>query len=77
MYIDTLSVSSKAQGKGVGTSLIKAVLQKAKKDGHTHVGLLVEMENAKAKKLYYRLGFNTSRVVRLGESKFEHMQVLL
>lgn len=48
LYVDCLSVSPKAQGKGVGTGLLRAVLQKAKKDGHSHVGLLVDMENAAA-----------------------------
>lgn len=77
LYIDALSVSPKAQGKGVGTDLLKMMLQKAKKDGHTHVGLLVDMENPNAKRLYHRLGFIGSRVVHLGQSQFEHMQVLL
>lgn len=35
LYIDTLSVSPKAQGKGVGTQLIVAAIDKAKKEGHS------------------------------------------
>ena len=77
LYIDTLSVSPKAQGKGVGTQLIEAAIQKAKKEGHTHVGLLVEMGNPHAKRLYERIGFTVVGRKALGNSQYEHMQVLL
>lgn len=77
LYIDTLSVSPKAQGKGVGTSLLKAILQKAKAEQHTHVGLLVDKENPHAKRLYSRLGFEVAGEVTLLETEYEHMQLSL
>lgn len=76
-YIDTLSVSPKAQGKGVGTQLIKAAIQQAKEKGHSHIGLLVEMGNPHAKRLYERIGFTVVGEKALGNSQYEHMQVLL
>lgn|SRR5699024_4542607 len=77
LYIDTLSVSPLAQGKGVGTRLLKARIQKAKSENHTQVGLLVDIENTHAKRLYLRLGFKVVGNVRLGNDAFEHMQLLL
>lgn len=77
LYIDTLSVSPKAQGKGVGTQLIVAAIEKAKKEGHSHIGLLVERGNPNAKRLYKRLGFSVVGKKSLGNSQYEHMQVLL
>lgn len=77
LYIDTLSVSPKAQGKGVGTQLIEAAIQKAKEEGHSHIGLLVEMGNPHAKRLYERIGFTVVGKKALGNSQYEHMQVLL
>lgn len=77
LYIDTLSVSPKAQGKGVGTKLIKAAIQKAKEKGYSHIGLLVEMGNPHAKRLYERIGFTVVGKKVLGNSHYEHMQALL
>lgn len=77
LYIDTLSVSPNAQGKGVGTALIKALIEKARKDGHSHVGLLVDLDNPNAKRLYERIGFVAAGEVILAKDVFEHMQVLL
>ena len=76
-YLDTLSVSPNAQGKGVGTKLIKASIEKAKNKGFSRVGLLVDLENTNAKRLYERLGFKVVGKKVLGNSVYEHMQVLL
>lgn len=77
LYIDTLSVSPKAQGKGVGTRLIKVAIHKARVKGYKHIGLLVEMGNPNAKRLYERIGFTVVGKKALGNSQYEHMQVLL
>lgn len=77
LYIDTLSVSPNAQGKGVGTALIKALLTKAKKDGHKRVGLLVDKDNPNAKRLYQRLNFKEGEELSLAGISYQHMQVLL
>lgn len=77
LYIDCLSVSPKAQGKGVGTQLIEAAILKAKEEGHSHIGLLVEMGNPNAKRLYERIGFLVVGKKSLGNSQYEHMQLSL
>lgn len=77
LYIDTLSVSPLAQGKGLGTILIKAVIEKAKKEAFQHVGLLVDKDNPNAKRLYQRLGFVDVGELSLSGIVYQHMQVLL
>lgn len=57
-YLDTISVDPKAQGKGIGKALIEAGVEWGKRIGHKRIGLLVEMENHKALKLYQNKGFN-------------------
>jgi len=56
-YLDTISVSPSAQGKGIGKQLIDAGIAWATELGHKKVGLLVEVENESAMKLYQSKGF--------------------
>ncbi|WP_029284956.1 GNAT family N-acetyltransferase [Pedobacter sp. R20-19] len=57
-YLDTISVHPEAQGKGIGKALIKAGIEWGKSMGHKRIGLLVEMENQKALKLYQNKAFS-------------------
>ncbi|TCK80959.1 GNAT family N-acetyltransferase [Albibacterium bauzanense] len=56
-YLDTISVDPAAQGKGIGKLLIVAGIDWAKKLGHKKVGLLVDVNNDRALKLYQNMGF--------------------
>ena len=56
-YIDTVSVKPEAQGKGIGKQLILQAIKWAKELNHSYVGLLVELNNPRALKLYQNLGF--------------------
>lgn len=56
-YVDTLAVLSQYRGRGVGKILLDAICNRAFADGHTEVGLLVDMQNPKAESLYARVGF--------------------
>ena len=76
-YIDTLSVSPHFQGKGIGSQLIQATIEKASRLNHKKVGLLVDLENPLAKKLYERLGFKSKGLKTLMGGKYEHMQLSL
>lgn len=76
-YLDTLSVSPKAQGKGVGSRLLRSMIQKAKEEGYPQVGLLVDIENPNAKRLYERIGFKVSGKVALADGQYEQMVYLL
>jgi len=56
-YLDTISVDPAAQGKGIGKLLIVAGIDWAKKLGHKTVGLLVDVNNDRALKLYQNMDF--------------------
>ena len=72
-YLDNLSVSAQHQGKGVGKKLIEAMLNLAKEKGFEKVGLLVDVENPSAKKLYERIGFQIVGKKDLMGGKYEHL----
>lgn len=56
IYLDTLYIEPSYRGKGIGSALIKAMIQR-----HSHsqkpFGLLVEPEKQNARNLYEKLGF--------------------
>lgn len=56
-YIDTLAVAEAMRGRGIGRQLLEAACERAFDDGHTRVGLLVDMGNPKAETLYTSSGF--------------------
>ena len=69
-YIDTLSVSPKAQGKGIGSSLLLHLKKQLK--GET-IGLLVSMDNPQAEKLYLRMGFVYADMKMLAGAPYKHL----
>ncbi|AFL81034.1 acetyltransferase [Aequorivita sublithincola DSM 14238] len=77
VYIDTLSVSPKYQGKGIGKKLLASAINQAKKGNLEKIGLLVDYKNPKAKKLYSALGFESVGEKQLGNSVYEHLQLQL
>lgn len=77
LYIDTLSVFPDRQGRGYGKLLIHDFISYAADVGFERVGLLVDLENPMAKKLYERLGF-----IKVGEKtllggQYEHLQFVV
>jgi len=72
-YLDTISVSPSAQGKGIGKQLIDAGIAWAKELGHKKVGLLVEVENEKAMKLYQNKGFTIQNKKEFMGGLYHHM----
>lgn len=74
-YIDSLGVNPNQQGKGVGTKLLKFVIDE---HGQTHrqpLGLLVDKDNPRAKELYLKLGFKTIGEKTLFGKNMEHLQI--
>ncbi|MBO4965822.1 MAG: GNAT family N-acetyltransferase [Muribaculaceae bacterium] len=55
-YIDSLSVRPESRGKGVASALIKEAVRLASSCGKP-VGLLVDKDNDRARRLYESLGF--------------------
>jgi ribosomal protein S18 acetylase RimI-like enzyme len=72
-YLDTISVSPQAQGKGIGKQLIMQAIKWAKQKNHTKVGLLVDFDNPRAKKLYESLNFSIQNQVKFAGAEYYHM----
>jgi ribosomal protein S18 acetylase RimI-like enzyme len=61
----TLAVAEQARGRGIGTSLLRALAGRAHAEGHYALSLSVEEDNP-ARRLYERVGF--VRVGRVGNA---------
>jgi ribosomal protein S18 acetylase RimI-like enzyme len=64
--IEVLAVAESTRGTGIGTELLKAVIESAREAGMRSVGLEVVDVNDGALRLYERLGFEPVRTVRTG-----------
>jgi ribosomal protein S18 acetylase RimI-like enzyme len=74
-YIDSLGVDPDQQGKGIGTKLLRFIIDEYVNTHHQTLGLLVDEENPEAKRLYLALGFkHAGKKVLFGKS-MEHLQV--
>ncbi len=72
-YIDSIGVSPNHQGKGIGSLLLRQLIQeKVLEDGQT-LGLLVDKSNPAAKKLYLKLGFQPVGEKTLLGIELEHL----
>lgn len=69
-YIDTLSVTPEAQRKGVGSALLRYLKMSLK---NQKLGLLVDVENPNAEKLYTRVGFSFIDTKILGGDIYKHL----
>lgn len=72
-YLDTVSVYRSCQGRGVGRRLIEAVCEQGRQLGHNRIGLLVEVTNPDAKRLYERLLFRANKRRELAGQEYFHM----
>ena len=63
-YVQTVAVAPAAQGRGIGTRLMVALLREARRVGLPVVGLEVRADNERAQALYRRFGFNQVGVRR-------------
>jgi ribosomal protein S18 acetylase RimI-like enzyme len=72
-YLDTISVDPKCQGRGFGRDLIEASCDEARKFGRDRIGLLVDIDNSGAKRLYDRLGFRAQGRKEIGGYEYFHM----
>jgi ribosomal-protein-alanine N-acetyltransferase len=63
-FVQTLAVARAAQGRGLGASLLQALLDEATRRGQRRVLLEVRADNAPAIALYERFGFRRTGVRR-------------
>lgn len=73
-YLDTISVSADFRGQGIGTQLLAALPQLARKSQQTVLGLSVDKGNPKAKRLYQRAGFEVVGQAVISGHQYDHMQ---
>ena len=74
-YIDALGVAPEMQRKGVGAKLIQTLIDQYVTQNRKTLGLLVDEENPKAKKLYLKLGFKSVGRQTLVGQKMKHLQI--
>lgn len=73
LYIDSLAVDARYQGRGIATALLKATCEKALAL-HLPAGLLVDKGNPAAERLYTRLGFRYVNDATWGSHPMKHLQ---
>ena len=57
-YIEDVVVKPSFRGHGIGTELLKYMLEMAKKEGYVEISLTVSKDNIKAQELYKRIGID-------------------
>jgi len=72
-YIDSLAVKAEEQGKGYGTQLLKFVINEFSVKNNKTIGLIVDKDNPKAKKLYKNLGFRVKGDKTILGKEYEHL----
>lgn len=72
-YIDTIGVLPSFQGKGIGRKLIEFIVSVAEEMEFDQVGLLVDVENPAAKRLYEKIGFQVVGRKELMDGQYEHL----
>ena len=85
LHLESLAVIKNEQGKGIGTKLLNATINYAKENNFSQIKLEVIQTNPKAKKLYQKMGFKTSRITKIpypfsyimGFNDFEEMHLNL
>jgi len=73
-YIDALSVSTNVRGKGIGKKLIAELIEEAGLAGYKKIGLLVNLDNQQAIRLYEGLNFKIVGEKALLKERYHHMQ---
>jgi ribosomal protein S18 acetylase RimI-like enzyme len=61
-HVPQIATASGFQGLGLGTAMLRSSFQKLLQEGYSEVSLTVTSLNARAVRLYERLGFKTLRV---------------
>ncbi|MBP7506626.1 MAG: GNAT family N-acetyltransferase [Prolixibacteraceae bacterium] len=73
-YIDCLCVFNEFRNQGIGSSLINAMIKRAKSLNIDKIGLLVDISNTNALKLYQNLGFEIVEKKFFINDFYYHMQ---
>ncbi len=74
-YIYTIAIYSSEQGKGIGSKLLNHLIDLYVYQQQLTLGLLVDENNPKAKKLYLKMGFEYMGTKRLLGHNLDHLQI--
>ncbi|QSW89369.1 GNAT family N-acetyltransferase [Flavobacterium endoglycinae] len=74
-YIDSLGVNPNYQGKGIGSKILRFLIDEFVHKNNHVLGLLVEEDNPLAKNLYLKIGFKVVGEKTLVGKKLEHLQI--
>lgn len=73
-YLDSVAVLPEYRGYGVGRALVREFCNKAFAEGYERVGLIVDIDNPKAEKLYTSLGFRRVGMRQFFTHQMWHLQ---
>lgn len=76
-YLDAIAVTPAARGKGAGSLLLQHAVDYAQAKGFKQAGLLVDLENPGAQKLYERMGFRLGAAINFAGGRYYHMFISL
>ena len=74
-YIDTIAVNPDHRRNGLGTMLLRFVIDHLVYQKEKTLGLLVDIQNTKAKHLYLQFGFEKVGEKQLMGKPYEHLQI--
>jgi ribosomal protein S18 acetylase RimI-like enzyme len=74
-YIDSLGVAPNQQRRGLGSKVLRFVIDEIVHNNGETLGLLVDKTNAGAKKLYLNMGFQIVGEKELVGIELEHLQL--
>ncbi len=74
LYVDSLCVDEMFRGRGIASALLRATIDRARREGFPAVGLLVDTANPRAERLYTRLGFVYQNDATWGGHAMRHLQ---
>lgn len=73
-YLDSISVAEAFRGQGIGAKLMAALPEIAAAAGKQTIGLNVDIDNDKARRLYERQGFQPVESMMISGHRYDHMQ---
>ena len=74
LYLDSFAVFPQFRQQGIGLSLLHATIHKAEQLGLPCVGLLVDVDNPNAERLYQKAGFSFCNDSSWGGHNMKHLQ---
>jgi ribosomal protein S18 acetylase RimI-like enzyme len=72
-YLDAVGIHPRYHRRGYGSALIEAGCDYARQFGHSRFALLLDLDNASAKRLYDRLGFQADGTKWIAGKEYYHM----